>query len=833
MRAVVPAFLLALGVFSLCACDRSEIAGGGEPRFTSVAPRILTRTGANAGEVDSVLITVVVDNVVRDTTYPYGLHRGSIGHVPVGATYAVSVTGFNSVDAAPTPTQAVVQSRLNLWTGSDSGTAKAIVDSAVVAADAPVVVVDTAAPLKLGLDTVVRRFSGTQDTVTVPTAGISPTTILRWALDAPPTWDLAAPVPADGRIPVSRTCRVVVRTFRSIAGIWVGSGTPETLSVHVTPPSAVLLSSAVDSAARNATLDWVAATGAHYLLYATTDSVPDSVLFRHPYGSTTASSATFPGLARSVRYTFGLRAAWGPDSLLSDTGAAARVVLTVPGILLDTATALAGLSVDSGMLSPPFDPSRIAYGDTISASLGRIAIVPKTASTLDTIKVEGVVVRSGSTDTLAVVRDTSYTLTVSSPNTGTVRSYSLAVVHRHSPTAHDTAFAVAENSQPGTAVGTLRASGDTTGLRWTVVGGDSLGAFATDGPRIVVNGALNFRSQSKYVLAVQLRNAWDLSDTAHVSIAVVAVNRPPAILTPPETLGVAENAAVGTALDTLQAVDPDGDALNWSIVSGDSGAAFGIDSKGILRVSGSLDYAMRQSYPLQIQVTDGLLKDTVAILVNVSFVTCKEKFDSTQYFCDHRDGQRYRYVTLGSQTWMAQNLDFAGNSTGSSWCYNDSATYCATYGRLYDWAGAMALASSLNSNMWNGDTALHRQGVCPSGWHVPTATEWDTLDTWVDLSNDSAINDDAGSDLASTNLWSANTGTNRYGFSALPAGEWNADNSTSQNLGGGAYFVSASETNTYGWYNMSSWTITSGNASFGPNENAPRRYGMSLRCVKD
>lgn len=831
MQAVGSILLIATGVLALSGCDRSQIAGGGEPLYTSIAPRVLTRTGATAGAVDSVLITVVADNVVRDTTYPYGLHRGAIGRVPVGATFAVTVTGFNSVDASPTPT--AVQARLNLWTGTDSGTAKAIVDSAEVAAEAPVVVVDTATPLQLGLDSVVRRFSGTQDTVSVSTAGTSPTTVLRWAIDAPPTWDLAAQVPADGRIPVSRTCRVVVRTFRSIAGTWVGSGSAETLSVHVTPPSTVLLSSAVDSASRNASLSWVPAAEARYLLYAATDSVPDSVLFLHPYGSTTGSSATFPGLARSVRYTFGVRAAWGPDSRLSDTGYAARVVLTVPGILLDTANALAGLTVDSGMLSPPFDPTRTAYDDTISASLERIAIVPKAASALDTIKLGGVVVRSGATDTLAVPRDTSFVLTTSSPNTGTVRTYSLSVVHRRPPSAHDTAFSVAENSQPGTAVGTLRASGDTTGLRWTLVGGDSLGAFATDGPRIVVNGALNFRAQPKYVLAVQLLNAWGLRDTAHVSVAVVAVNRPPAILSPPETLGVAENAAVGTALDTLQAVDPDGDALNWAIVSGDSGAAFGIDSKGILRVSGSLDYSVRQSYPLRIQVTDGLLKDTVAVLVNVSYVTCKEKFDSTQYFCDHRDGQRYRYVTLGSQTWMAQNLDFAGNGTGSSWCYNDSATYCATYGRLYDWAGAMALASSLNSNQWNGDTAIHRQGVCPAGWHVPTATEWDTLDTWVDLSNDSAINDDAGSDLASTNLWSANTGTNRYGFAALPAGYRDHDAGNYAAVGQSANFVSASETGTYYWQNMSCWSITAGNASLSHNQSAVRRNGMSLRCVKD
>jgi uncharacterized protein (TIGR02145 family) len=434
-------------------------------------------------------------------------------------------------------------------------------------------------------------------------------------------------------------------------------------------------------------------------------------------------------------------------------------------------------------------------------------------------------------DTLAVPRDTSFQISVSSPNTGTVRSYSLSVVHRRPPAAHDTAFSVLENSQPSAVVGALRATGDTTGLRWTLVGGDSLGAFTTDGARIVVNGALDFRARPKYVLTVQLRNAWDLRDTAHVSIAVVAVNRPPVIQTPPETLGLAENAAVGTALDTLRATDPDGDALSWSIVSGDSGAAFGIDSKGILRVSGTLDFATHPGYKLQIQVTDGLLKDTVAVLVNVSYVTCKEKFDSTKFFCDHRDGQRYRYVTIGSQTWMAQNLNFAGNTTGSSWCYNDSVSNCATNGRLYDWAGAMALASSLNRGTWGGN-ATFRRGVCPSGWHLPTSPEWDTLETWVDRSNDSAINDDAGSDLASTNLWNSNTGTDRYGFTALPAGYRNS-NSGFYDIGNAANFSSATESNGgCGACYLESRTISAGKASLS-NSGLDRQYGLSVRCLKD
>ena len=109
---------------------------------------------------------------------------------------------------------------------------------------------------------------------------------------------------------------------------------------------------------------------------------------------------------------------------------------------------------------------------------------------------------------------------------------------------------------------------------------------------------------------------------------------------------------------------------------------------------------------------------------------------------DARDGQTYRTVKIGNQVWMAENLNY---KTEKSYCYNDSAEYCATYGRLYEWNAAMR--------------------ACPDGWHLPLLSEFKTL---VDAMGDTLT---AGDKLKSTSGWLNDlNGTDDYGFTVLPIG---------------------------------------------------------------
>lgn len=109
---------------------------------------------------------------------------------------------------------------------------------------------------------------------------------------------------------------------------------------------------------------------------------------------------------------------------------------------------------------------------------------------------------------------------------------------------------------------------------------------------------------------------------------------------------------------------------------------------------------------------------------------------------DSRDGLVYNVVTIGSQTWMAQNLNY---ETADSYCYNDDVNNCSRYGRLYTWFAAKT--------------------ACPSGWHLPSKIEWEILLAAVGGAST------AEPALKSTSGWSNNFNiTNASGFSALPSG---------------------------------------------------------------
>jgi uncharacterized protein (TIGR02145 family)/uncharacterized repeat protein (TIGR02543 family) len=161
---------------------------------------------------------------------------------------------------------------------------------------------------------------------------------------------------------------------------------------------------------------------------------------------------------------------------------------------------------------------------------------------------------------------------------------------------------------------------------------------------------------------------------------------------------------------------------------------------------------------------------------------------------DDRDGQRYRTVTIGSQTWMAENLNWAGDGNNLGSCYNNSPDSCAKYGRLYDWSTAMELPPSCNSGSCANQVQSRHRGICPQGWHVPSDAEWEIL---VNSAGGSSV---AGARLRSvTGWWDGVPGTDDFGFSALPGGGgWSGD---FHHAGYYGFWWSATEYDAgYAWY---------------------------------
>ena len=202
-------------------------------------------------------------------------------------------------------------------------------------------------------------------------------------------------------------------------------------------------------------------------------------------------------------------------------------------------------------------------------------------------------------------------------------------------------------------------------------------------------------------------------------------------------------------------------------------------------------------------------------------------FNATNLFCDERDSTLYKWVTIGTQTWMAENLNYVykkGDSVYGNWCYGDSTKYCAQYGRLYSWDVAM---DSVTTGCGHGKTCAASsgrvRGVCPDGWHLPSTAEWDTL--FIAVGGQST----AGTKLKSPSGWSNNgNGTDAYGFSASPSGGRKYDEDYSY-AGDNAYFWSSSENGQDKAYLM---YLDYAHANAALNSSS-KRDGYAVRCLRD
>jgi uncharacterized protein (TIGR02145 family) len=204
---------------------------------------------------------------------------------------------------------------------------------------------------------------------------------------------------------------------------------------------------------------------------------------------------------------------------------------------------------------------------------------------------------------------------------------------------------------------------------------------------------------------------------------------------------------------------------------------------------------------------------------------------------DDRDGQVYKTVGIGSQVWMAQNLNYADSVQtpslkGLIWCYGNDSAKCEAVGHLYSWSAAIdsvALANDPANPLICGRGKLCEmptrvQGVCPNGWHLPDTTEWHKLFTAVGGQST------AGKMLKSATGWEEGNGSDDYSFSALPVG-WR-DFALFNKAGQDAVFWSATEKtdDTFHYSYIMELNYNNEGAYLG---NDFKDYGFSVRCLKD
>lgn len=180
------------------------------------------------------------------------------------------------------------------------------------------------------------------------------------------------------------------------------------------------------------------------------------------------------------------------------------------------------------------------------------------------------------------------------------------------------------------------------------------------------------------------------------------------------------------------------------------------------------------------------------------------------YLLDRRDKKMYKIVTIGTQTWMAENLNYSDSINYPSmlernWCYENKLDSCSKYGRLYTWSAAMDSVGTFSTNgkgcgSGGCSPTYPVRGICPEGWHLPTKTEFETL--FTNVGGEST----AGKMLKSTSGWdvcyytvSSVDGTDAFGFSALPAGYGSYDG-VFYDAGKEAGFWSATESNSINAY---------------------------------
>jgi len=233
------------------------------------------------------------------------------------------------------------------------------------------------------------------------------------------------------------------------------------------------------------------------------------------------------------------------------------------------------------------------------------------------------------------------------------------------------------------------------------------------------------------------------------------------------------------------------------------------------------------------------------IILTANFIEEQVGFTCGDTLVDSRDGQSYQTVQIGTQCWMAENLNIGtridgisnqiNNGTIEKYCLNNIEANCDNYGGLYQWDEMMQYSSIAGS-----------QGICPGGWHVPTDGEWTILTSFIGgvsspfgdrLKSCRMVNSPLGGDCNTTmhprwNYFNNSIyGTDDFGFSATPGGYRHSSGGTFPDLGNNTFWWSSTDDQSVpvnAWGRTLNYYLSS--ISYA---DMYKDYGFSVRCLKD
>jgi uncharacterized protein (TIGR02145 family) len=268
----------------------------------------------------------------------------------------------------------------------------------------------------------------------------------------------------------------------------------------------------------------------------------------------------------------------------------------------------------------------------------------------------------------------------------------------------------------------------------------------------------------------------------------------------------------------------------WTILSGNGGS---LNSNSNSNPTSTFTKGTDSAYTLVWTITGpcGTSSDTLFLVFDNKIMnTPCVGIPSISYL-----GENYPTVQIGTQCWLAKNLNAGtmvlgvnnqiNNGILEKYCYNNDPANCATYGGLYQWAEAVQYQNGAGlTNSPSPSFTGKVKGVCPTGWHIPNNNEWSIFESYL---GGASV---AGRKIKSvTPLWPApNYADNSSGFSALPTG-YRYYQQTFLGLNGSTHFWSSNEASS----NRGNYKDLFSDSIFYPMVNNLKTFGLVVRCIKD